>query len=104
MPKILQWGKRWDPSLPYTADLRCPCCGWSPESNDNFAPHTVGFDDNGPKSRYSDRTTQIIECPKDYTQFWFHNDRGMFEIYKRMLPEKFNESKIKPEGSEAKRK
>jgi hypothetical protein len=64
-----------------------------------IAEYIVGFDESCPMVRdKEDKIVVIIECPKDFTKFWFHNFRENCELLKNKFPEKFRDKNIEPEN------
>ncbi|MCC6934621.1 MAG: hypothetical protein IT406_02975 [Candidatus Yanofskybacteria bacterium] len=80
MPKEMQsFGVAYSPGIKYARDWACPECGWEYELGefDEEDPYVVGFSPEQPwPSRTPDTTgILIIECPRDFTRFWFHTTR-----------------------------
>lgn len=101
MKNKLQWGGRWDPSIPYSVDWCCPSCRWPLPMGLKSAQYIIGIDENCTVVKEKeDKIVEIVECPKDFTKFWFHNERDNLERLKTYLPEKFKDKDIRPENKE----
>jgi hypothetical protein len=95
MPKA--FGVSYDPSIPYRTSWDCPECGWS--WSENQTDDTVaGFTPEQPFTRSASRGVTgilIIECPNDFSKFWFHtsfDDEAMEDIRARIQAEEKEKS------------
>ncbi len=97
----IQWGKKWDQSIPYSKGWCCPECDWKVNKREDFGKHAVGIDSNGPVSFQDEAVAVgILVCPRDGTNFYFHISEKLIEFWKNNFPEKFSELHLQKKSGE----